>query len=279
MFGGYVLLFFGYIVPPRKTRGYAKLVNNANDKTRNKFIVKAQKTEFTGERLKNLEENSSVKSFLYALKDGKKEKYLKEEIKGFSTLVTALINKNQDSQGHISGAHYSSILVYKIGQGLKIHAGANIDPSSLEHFDSVEHRRCAERQAALSAHRHQLSNEHLDLMFLYRRPEEDREHTPEMLVPCSDCAVNYLNYLKDNQGKLVVILPNDNPKEFLMEGGSQKHNNLIEVLTDAESKEKIYYKIIDFDEIPYLKLEASLGEKAKGCKGSITNLDNLTKDE
>lgn len=270
-------VYLGILLSPRKTRGYANLVNQANHKFKENFIKKTHDNEFTGERLENLENDICVQSFLKALKQDQKENYSSEAIQGFYTLVSALIDKNQDSQGPISGAHYSSILVYKIGNGLRIHAGANIDPSSVEHFDSKEHRRCAERQAALSAQKQKLSNEHLDLMFLYRRPEEEREHTPEMLVPCSDCAVKYLNDLKVNRGKLIVILPDDKPREFLMEEEALNNHHLIQTVK-ASSGRNIYYKIIDSQEIPYLKLEASLGSKAKGSEGSITNLDNLIND-
>ena len=88
-------------------------------------------------------------------------------------VAEALINKSKEVVAPISGAIYSSIQVYSNNDKLLIHAGANIDPSSIELLKSRKHRNCAEKQAANSAAAEDLlNNAQMLIMFLYRAQDQ-----------------------------------------------------------------------------------------------------------
>lgn len=233
----------------------------------------------TGEKLKFCERETDVRLLAKSLKKGKKNNFDHREKHGLELLFDALVTKNQDSHNPITGAAYSSVLIYDISKKLRIHAGANIDPAHAHHLASAKHRNCAEKQASLSAKSDDLGDEHLDLMFLYRKPEANRAHEPEMLVPCSDCAKNYLMHLIENQGKLIILLPDNKDREFLVDANPV--NNDHAVSTVKINDKELHYRIIDAEELPYLKIERQLGSKAKNGNDDnsceIISLENLNK--
>lgn len=248
-------------------------------KTSNNNPEFKQSVLLTGEKLSFLESNSEVQSFCKLLKERDTKDFDKHHKHGFELLVDALIEKNKDSLHQITGAAYSSILVYNTDADLKIHAGANIDPKHADHLTDIEHRNCAEKQAGISASVDELSNKHLDLMFLYRRPEHDRDHDPEKLVPCSDCARNYLFDLQQNNGKLVIILPDARFREFLVEDGSYHPDHSVDIIQASQSK--IFYRIINARELPFLKIEKDLGSQfamQNQAVNQIISLKSLNND-
>lgn len=235
--------------------------------------IEAESSILTGEKFEFLEESDNVRKAAKAivksnLQPGDSPSFAPEEKVGFAELVEALIQKSMDAHNPISNAAYSSFLIYHAMDDIKIHAGANIDPHHHDHFSSPEHRNCAEKQAHLSAQSAAESGELeldcLDLMLLFRKPQEDREHHPEMLVPCSDCATKQLLDLYDNNGKLVLVLPDDSEREFLVNGNPLNNDHKpssFEIETDEGEKRKYFYRIITHEEFPYLRIEANLGSK------------------
>ncbi len=232
----------------------------------------------TGEKLEFLEKEADVKNICKSIKLDQFKKFSKKEAKGLGLLFNALKEKSKDSHSPHSNASYSSILAYDIAKHFHLHAGANLDPEDPEHLSDPYHRRCAEKQASLSAKSYDLKNEHLDLIFLYREPEDEREHDPEMLVPCSDCARNYLLDLVKNQGKLVILLPDDKPRAFLEENNPINNDNSVTTMDSPSGK--VYYRIINTDELPYLKIEGSLGGKVINSNShcDVVTLNSLNLD-
>lgn len=162
---------------------------------------------------------------------------------------TSLQNKAKHALAPISAAHYSAIHCYYKSNNLIIHSGANIDPSSIELLKSRKHRNCAEKQAANSAASQDLlSNKEMQIMFLYRQNNSGMR--AEKLVPCIDCYQTYIKDLIKNNGKLVLILDDDSPREFVNE---RDYNNSISQLGD------VYYKVLDARALMNLNIETSLG--------------------
>lgn len=232
-----------------------------------KTQLKAKSSEkYTGQKLDFLEKSRSVKVAVQGLYDGHTQDFNDEENHGLEFIVRSLYEKNKDSQCQISNAAYSAIFIYNVRDDLKIHAGANIDPDHKHLFSSPEHRNCAEKQAATSAKKNDdLSNAELDLIFLYRRPDERRQFYPEMLVPCPDCHANYIHDLIDNNGKLIVILADDMPDSFLRPGSPLEEKEICSFET-LHGMRGFYYKILDADELRHLKIEEKLGAKVKSSK-------------
>lgn len=166
--------------------------------------------------------------------------------------------KTKDSQCQISHAYYSAIHFYKQNDKLKIHAGANIDPSRKELLQDKTHRNCAEKQAALSAKNcDKLSNNEMQIMFLYRRKDPSRFLGPEKLLPCLDCYQSYIKDLIKNNGYLVLIIDDDEKRNFFNKEGFDSNIKTLEI-----NKEKVFYKIFNKHEMNFLHIEKVLGSSA-----------------
>jgi hypothetical protein len=177
-------------------------------------------------------------------------KTLQEHSTALATLKIFLHSKAQDALAPISSAHYSAIHCYYKSNQLFIHAGANIDPSSIELLKSPKHRNCAEKQAALSASKNDsLTNKEMQIMFLYRINNSGM--SAEKLVPCSDCYQSYIKDLIKNNGKLVLLLDDDSPRQFV----SDDYDNSISKLGET------YYKILNAKALMNLNIEESLGAR------------------
>ncbi|MDD9897733.1 MAG: hypothetical protein OXU45_01910 [Candidatus Melainabacteria bacterium] len=177
---------------------------------------------------------------------------LKEEQSEALTLIRKLVqDKAEHALAPISAAHYGAIHCYYKSNELLMHAGANIDPSSIELLKSRKHRKCAEKEAAKSAASiDSLDNPELKIMFLYRK---DNSGMPaQKLVPCSDCYQNFIASLIKNDGKLVLILDDDAPREFV---DNKNYDNSISKLGET------YYKILDTKALMNLNIEESLGAR------------------
>ncbi|MBT6843619.1 MAG: hypothetical protein HOA17_07480 [Candidatus Melainabacteria bacterium] len=166
-------------------------------------------------------------------------------------VAEALINKSKEVVAPISGAIYSSIQVYSNNDKLLIHAGANIDPSSIELLKSRKHRNCAEKQAANSAAAEDLlNNAQMLIMFLYRA--QDQKLKAEKLLPCIDCYETYIPELIKNKGLLVLIIDDDDERIFV---NDTNYDNSIKTL------QGIHYKIIDSTAMHNLNIETVLGAR------------------
>ncbi len=207
----------------------------------------------TGEKLEKLEKLSSVRN-LYELID--KNAALSSETHSALKLIhNQLQTKAKDSDSPLSKACYSAIHFYMEQGHLKIHGGANIDPSSYELFKSRKHRNCAERQAACSAaNRDGLANTSMRLMFLYRQAETQKKFPAEKLLPCQDCYENYICDLIRNNGHLVLIVDDPHPRKFFVDGD---FDNAISSITVEGLK--INYKIFNAEEMKRLNIETVLG--------------------
>lgn len=132
-----------------------------------------------------------------------------------------------------------------------IHAGANIDPSSIELLKSRKHRNCAEKQAAISAASEDLlSNDQMRIMFLYRK--QDKKLKAEKLLPCIDCYETYINDLIKNKGLLVLIIDDNEERVFV---NDKHYDNSIKTLNG------INYKIFDAAAMHNLNIETVLGAR------------------
>ncbi|MDA0772452.1 MAG: hypothetical protein O3C63_05870 [Cyanobacteria bacterium] len=175
-------------------------------------------------------------------------------------ITEALIIKSKDAVAPLSGAIYSSLQVYSNDDKLLIHAGANIDPSSIELLKSRKHRNCAEKQAAISAASLDLvSNSEMRIMFLYRA--QDQKLKAEKLLPCIDCYETYIPELIKNKGKLVLILDDNSARTFINDAS---YDNSIKTLENSDSKNEsnnIHYKIIDAAAMQNLNIEKVLGAR------------------
>lgn len=174
-------------------------------------------------------------------------------------LISQIIKaKTKDSRCSISQAYYSAIHFYKQNEELKIHAGANIDPSRRELLKIKEHRNCAEKQAALSAIKiDKLSNPEMHMMFLYRRKDPARFLAAEKLLPCPDCYQRYIKDLIKNNGYLVLIVDDAEKRNFFSKDGFDSSIKSIEI-----NKQKIFYKIFNKHEMSFLNIEKTLGASA-----------------
>jgi cytidine deaminase len=168
----------------------------------------------------------------------------------------------------LSHASYSAILILKKGKSIAIHAGANIDPPAISLFSSSQHRNCAEKQAFLSAKKHDHLNEkNLLFLFLYRKPESGRVLSAEKFSPCLDCRDHYFSGLSKNHGKLISFIDSDELKGFFSVE-SDCCNETICALNAGTHK--IFYKIFDSETFPVLKVEQKLGSRIITQKPNIS---------
>ena len=141
----------------------------------------------------------------------------------------------------------------------RIHSGANIDPPSKALMGSIQHRNCAEKIAVQSAYKHDNQNiNNLKYLFLYRREKQFGVYAAEKLLPCSDCQSKYFDQLIRNDGKLIIFLNNNFPRNFFREDTPFYTSSLIDTLT-INPNQSIYYRIFSATDIPYLKVEEILG--------------------
>ena len=185
-----------------------------------------------------------------------------QNIDSLKFIYKELVKKTMNSISPISKALYSSITVYKKNTGYLIHAGANIDPQSIELLKIPEHRNCAEKQAAISAYRNdEETNDNLKLLFLYRKPNGEPKFPAEKLIPCMDCYQAYLQDLQANNGKLVLILEDNEPRDFVNANYCQSEEvNKIKTI-ESEDGTCIHYVIIPSDAMRYLNIEIELGAR------------------
>ncbi len=214
---------------------------------------------FTGEKLKQLENLESVQSFCRAIEANKYFDFDLLEQEGLRQLVSALLAKNNEAKAPISNTAYSAVMIYHDHNGYSVHAGANIDPEQPEWLKLPQHRNCAEKQAALSASKQGLNNNKMVAMLLYRRQEPSALLSEEKLLPCLDCTRNYLYDLVANQGKLIVIMANNQPRKFFIEANIELDSNHISPI--AVSDKVLYYKIFKPNELNFLKIEKQLGAR------------------
>ncbi len=208
----------------------------------------------TGEKLKDLETLDSIQALFQAIHHD--QPLNQANLAALQLIQETLRNKTQDSVSPLSNAYYSAIHFYLKDGELKIHSGANIDPSSYELFKSPKHRNCAEKQAALSAKLDHLTNTSMQTMFLYRKQEPGREFLAEKLLPCSDCYRTYIKDLIDNDGHLVLIIDSKEPKKFF------KHIHLDNSINSTEiNGQTINYKIFSAKEMLHLNIETALGAR------------------
>jgi cytidine deaminase len=226
-------------------------------------FLKEQITNYTGTKLSDLENLDSMVKFFDSLLEGDSLSISSaSNLESLSLISNQLLNKTKDAISPISQALYSSITVYKKKSGYLIHVGANIDPSSKDLLKIPEYRNCAEKQAAISAYRNdQESNDNLKILFLYRKPNGEPTFPAEKLIPCKDCYQSYLQDLQRNMGKLVLILSDNVPREFI--NANHCKSKEINLIKSIESKTfgLIYYVIIPSDAISYLNIEKELGAR------------------
>lgn len=206
----------------------------------------------TGEKLTSLENLRSIQE-LYRVIHNEQE-FNSTSLDGLKLIKEALYTKSQDSDCLLSNAHYSAIHFYYDQSGLKIHGGANIDPSSYELFKSRKHRNCAEKQAALSATSEYLNNTAMQIMFLYRQSEAGRTFQAEKLLPCRDCYENYIQDLIEKDGHLVLIIDDNMARKFLTTVHGDNTIKTIEV-----DGQLINYKIFNAKQMMSLNIEIVLG--------------------
>jgi len=214
---------------------------------------------FTGENLSRLASLESVQSFCKALAENKYSGFDLLEDEGLRQLVAALLTKNQEAHAPISNTAYSALMIYRSKQGYSLHAGANIDPARAEWLKLPQYRNCAEKQAALSASKNGLKNNNMVAMLLYRRQEAHALLSEEKLLPCLDCTRNYLYDLVANQGKLIVVMPNNNPRKFFIETDMELDSN--HIMPVALAEQVLHYKIFKPTELNFLKIEKQLGAR------------------
>lgn len=171
------------------------------------------------------------------------------------------MRKTDDCNNPISGAFYSSIFVYrdKDTQTFSLHAGANIDPEKAEYLKKVEHRNCAEKQAALSGAMHQMTNKELAMMFLYRKNTKGKEFPAEKLVPCMDCNSQYVQDLIKNDGKLILLIDDDMKRDFFMPGYKDAAIASSIKKIKPSSGQEFFYTIFNSEAMKFMKVETQLG--------------------
>ncbi len=231
---------------------------------RNKLVSTHKNTRndklfFTGEKLKQLENLESVQSFCRAVESNKYSSFDLLEEEGLRRLVAALIDKNNEAHAPISNTAYSAVMIYRTKHGYSVHAGANIDPARPEWLKLPQYRNCAEKQAALSASKDGLKNNNMVAMLLYRKQEPEALLKEEKLLPCLDCTRNYLYDLVANQGKLIVVMPNNSPRRFFIETDMELDSN--HIMPVALADRTLYYKIFKPTELNFLKIEKQLGAR------------------
>jgi len=219
----------------------------------------------TGTKLDNLEQQAAVKSFLNSLLADKVEAWTQEEELGFSEIYHELIHKINDCVSPLSNALYSSIMVYKKESEFLIHAGANIDPETTEQLKDPIFRNCAEKQAAVSALTcDKETNKALKILFLFRKAHQCEIFPAEKLIPCKDCYKAYIEDLIANSGKLVLVIEDDEPREFLLPG-YKAAESVNEIRTFKTTMgEAIHYVIFDSEAMKFLKVEKELGMRVCG---------------
>ncbi len=232
---------------------------------------------FNGEKLSTLENLASVQSFCAAIDNDKYSSFDLLEEDGLRHVVSALLTKYQDANCRISNTAYSAVMIYADYARNKYHvyAGANIDPARPEWLKNPEYRNCAEKQAWLSASRDGFSKSELVAMLLYRRQEPAAVLAEEKLLPCLDCTRNYLYELVNNKGKLLVILPNNAPRNFFIDTNLDLDSNHISAImvpdensnidpllfSNPVAKRLLHYKIFKPTELNFLKIEKQLGAR------------------
>lgn len=211
-----------------------------------------------------------MKGFLKSLLSDKVEAWTADEELGFSEIYHELIHKINDCVAPLSNALYSSIMIYEKGDRYLIHAGANIDPETAEQLKNPLYRNCAEKQAALSAFTSDAeTNEDLKTLFLFRKAHNGERFPAEKLIPCKDCYRSYIEDLMANDGKLVLIIEDSEPREFLVPGCEDEAiRNQIRTIKSSMD-EAINYVILDSQAMKFLKVEKELG----GRVGKHSSLD------
>lgn len=188
-----------------------------------------------------------------------------EENQGFAQIYHELIHKINDCVAPLSSAFYSSIMVYQRKHEYLIHAGANIDPLKKEQLKDPIFRNCAEKQAALSAFiKDSETNADLKILFLFRKARRHEVFPAQKLIPCKDCHRAYLEDLMANNGKLVLVIEDAEPREFLLPGYKEAERvNKIRFFKTAMN-EQVNYVIIYAAAMQFLKIEAELGARVCG---------------
>jgi cytidine deaminase len=219
--------------------------------------INTSKTKINSQREIPLEKNAFVVDFFLALEKGKICDWTDSEKIGFDLLQEKLIKRSSDSIAPISHAHYSSLMIYKNNHKFQIYSGANIDPSNKKDFANPLMRNCAEKQAYLAA----LKLDNLDLdkvafIFLYRKAAPGQVFASEKLIPCKDCYQNFITKLQANKGKLVLVLGDDNERNFVTKDAPSADQ-----VNQINNGTKKYYAIIPDFAMPFLMIEKQLGAR------------------
>lgn len=225
-------------------------------------------TRSTGTKLSKLEKLDAVKNFVDSLLKGKVEEWTKDEALGFSEIYYELIHKINDCVAPLSNAFYSSIMIYENDSKYLIHSGANLDPENCEQLQNPIYRNCAEKQAAISAQKTDgATNKDLKAIFLFRKDHNREIFSSEKLIPCKDCYRTYLEDLIENDGKLILVIEDSQPREFLLPGYSEADSvNEIRTIKTAVDK-AINYVIIDAEAMKFLRIEKELGARVCSILG------------
>ncbi len=223
----------------------------------------------TAERLFQIERLQSFQNFCDDLLHNTYDSLNPSQEEALRLLFEALLEKNLDSRSEISKAAYSALMIYRQEDSYRLYAGANIDPQKPEYFKNPEYRNCAEKQTAQAAARDGLSNKNLIAIFLYRRQSEDSDLNVEKLLPCLDCTRNYLYDLLSNQGKLILLLPNEHKRQFFIQTNLDLDTNHIQAI--ALRERLMYYKIFKPYELNFLRIEKQLGARVSNLEGSVSS--------
>ncbi len=211
------------------------------------------KIKSTGEKLQDLEKLDVIQALYQVIHN--EQSLNQSALIALKLIQERLRKKTQDCDSPLSNAYYSAIHLYREDGKLKLHSGANIDPSSYELFKSPKHRNCAEKQAAFSANmKDHLSNASMQIMFLYRKHQSEKLFSAEKLLPCKDCYKSYIQDLIDNDGHLVLIVDDNEPRKFF------KNVNLDNTISSVKvDGQVINYKIFNAKEMLHLNIENVLG--------------------
>lgn len=215
------------------------------------------KAKINSQREIPLEKNAAILDFLLALQKGKTANWSPTEKLGFELLQEKIIKRANDSIAPISHAHYSALMVYKHKGKFQIYSGANIDPVNKPDFSDPLKRNCAEKQASLAAKK--LDNLDLDeiaFVFLYRKSSQGQRFAAEKLIPCKDCHQKFVSKLQANKGKLVLILDDDQQRNFV--AVSAPNSSIANQINNGTKK---YYAIIPDSVMPFLNIEKQLGAR------------------
>jgi hypothetical protein len=218
----------------------------------------------TGTKLANLTAPRAILDFFTVLEKGKDSNWSSQEFLVLRKLANHLLAKSQEAINPISHTSYSAVLVYKKNNNYLLFSGANIDPEQKEDLKNPLKRNCAEKQAAITAHRIDgLDNSHLCFMFLYRKQKLNECVPACKLVPCRDCYEKYLIDLMKNNGRLVLIMDDNVDRVFLHNPQGTQVTEKVHSIDLGEGA-FVNYKIFDAKAMQFLKIEDSLGERV--CK-------------